>query len=227
MSGAEQFSRYAKSYQKYKIIQSRVASHLVSNTPFKGRKILDLGAGSGEVYKNIDWEFDLFVAVDRSAQMMELHPRNRVEKILCDFDSEECWRELRKYGFDQIFSSSAMQWSSDLDALFEKTASFGVPCSFAIFTSGTFKTVHEIAGLDSPIYSVDEILYFVKKYFLVNYEIKRYRLFFSRKREIFSYIKKSGVNVGRRRLGYTETKRMMENYPLSYLEFEVLFLWTK
>jgi malonyl-CoA O-methyltransferase len=43
----------------------------------------------------------------------------------------------------------------------------------------------------------------------------------------FRYIKKSGVSSGKRELGYKETKELIRNYPLNYLEFEVLFVWGK
>jgi malonyl-CoA O-methyltransferase len=38
------------------------------------------------------------------------------------------------------------------------------------------------------------------------------------------YIKKSGVSGGVKQLGYTEMKTLMLEYPLSYLEFEVIFV---
>jgi malonyl-CoA O-methyltransferase len=41
---------------------------------------------------------------------------------------------------------------------------------------------------------------------------------------MFRYIKQSGVSGGERKLSYTQTKQLMENYPLKYLEFEVLFI---
>lgn len=41
---------------------------------------------------------------------------------------------------------------------------------------------------------------------------------------MFKYIKKSGVSGGEKQLSYKETKQLMHTYPLSYLEFEVLFV---
>jgi len=41
---------------------------------------------------------------------------------------------------------------------------------------------------------------------------------------MFRYIKKSGVSGGEKQLNYQQMKRLMENYPLNYLEFEVLFV---
>jgi malonyl-CoA O-methyltransferase len=44
---------------------------------------------------------------------------------------------------------------------------------------------------------------------------------------MFRYIQKSGVGGGERKLGYKKMKRLMEEYPLDYLEFEVLFVQAK
>jgi aminopeptidase N len=56
------------------------------------------------------------------------------------------------------------------------------------------------------------------------FELKEYRLYFETVREMFNYIKKSGVSGGDQQLTYTQTKQLMKQYPLDYLEFEVLFV---
>jgi len=38
------------------------------------------------------------------------------------------------------------------------------------------------------------------------------------------YIKKSGVSGGRNLLTYKQTKKLMDEYPLNYLEFEVVYI---
>lgn len=222
----KEFSRFAKEYQNYKIIQKRVAAHLVSKIDKKPKNILDLGAGSGEIYRNISWEIDNFIACDISKKMLSLHPGN-VEKMVCDFDKNECFKSLKDKKFDFIFSSSALQWSKNLDLTLKNIASLNKPCAFSIFTDKTFETIHKLASIKSPIYSLEEILYLTNRYFLINYEVKRYRLFFEDRYSMFRYIKKSGVSSGKKRLSYKEAKELIENYPHSYLEFEVVFIWTK
>ena len=226
MSIKKEFSRFANSYENYKIIQKRVASYLVSKIDKKPKNILDLGAGSGEVYKNIDWEIENFIACDASKEMLSLHPGG-VEKIVCDFNQKSCFEILKKKKFDFIFSSSALQWSKDLNFTLNNITSFNKPCAFSIFTDKTFETIHKIASIKSPIYSLKKILYLINRYFLINFEIKRYRLFFQDRYSMFRYIKKSGVSSGRKILSYKQTKELIRSYPYSYLEFEVVFIWTK
>jgi len=97
---------------------------------------------------------------------------------------------------------------------------------FSIFTSNTFKTLHQTANIDSPIYSTKTLKNIITKYYAANFEIKTYTLYFDDTREMFKYIKKSGVSGGEKQLGYTQTKELMTKYPLDYLEFEVLFVST-
>jgi len=227
MNPIKEFSRFANSYQKYKIIQTKVAKHLVSKVSNKPKYILDLGAGEGEIYKNIDWDIKNFIAVDKSKKMLELHPEENVKKIVCDFSQKECFEKLKKEKFDFIFASSSLQWSKDLDFTFREIAKLKKNFAFAIFTDKTFETIHKLSNISSPIYSLDEILYFSSKYFMINYEVKRYKLFFENKMDMFRYIKRSGVSSGKRVLSYKETKSLISNYPSKFLEFEVVFLWQK
>lgn len=41
---------------------------------------------------------------------------------------------------------------------------------------------------------------------------------------MFDYIKKSGVSGGEKRLTISQTKKLIKEYHLDYLEFEVLFV---
>ncbi len=64
----------------------------------------------------------------------------------------------------------------------------------------------------------------IEKYYHAEFELKEYRLYFETVREMFNYIKKSGVSGGEKQLTYKQTKQLMKTYPLDYLEFEVLFV---
>ncbi len=224
MKHIKEFDRFASSYQQQKIIQKRVARYLVEKSPYQGRYILDLGAGSGEVYRAIDWDFERFYALDLSAQMLRYHPTQKVEKIFCDFDRKECWQQLRAKRIDQVFASSSLQWSRDLEAIFFELRSFQ-NFNAALFTSKTFRSLHENLGIRSPIRSAKEVLEIAQKYFMVNYEIREYKLFFPDIRSALAYIKRSGVSSGEARVSVGALREFMRRYEKNYLEFEVIFLW--
>ncbi|MGD9719444.1 MAG: methyltransferase domain-containing protein [Sulfurimonadaceae bacterium] len=228
MKISTEFSKYAVQYGTYNIIQNQVAAKLLQKVTSEPRRILDLGCGEGALCKKITWEYERFVGVDFAANMLSLHPKaENIELLYGDFNDDTLFEKLGMYDFDMILSSSAMQWSDDLDALFAKLHAMQTPFALSLFTANTFKTLHATAGIEPLLRSSDQVAALCEKYFKVDAEIVDYRLSFESVRQMFRYIKKSGVSGSRKVLGFKETKRLMEEYPLDYLEFEVLFLTSR
>jgi len=228
MSNAcHEFSRYAAEYGSRNIIQRLVAQKLIATTSDQPKRILDLGCGNGTLYSLIDWEVERFVGVDFSASMLEHHPTSpNVELILGDFNDPLLFEKLRGEPFDRVYSTSALQWAGDLEDVLKSLALLNAPMSLAIFSAGTFKTLHECAGVTPLLRSSDEVISIAEKYLDAQFEVLHTTLEFDSVREMFRYIKRSGVSGGRRVLDFTQTKRLMETYPLNYLEFEVVFITT-
>ncbi|WP_428739248.1 methyltransferase domain-containing protein [Sulfurimonas sp.] len=223
----EQFSKYANHYGVYNVIQEKVAHKLLSHVKGKPKNILDLGCGRGAVVEKIDWKYERFTGVDFAKGMLDLHPKsNIIECIEGDFNDPMLYSKLGSKHFDYIVSSSALQWAKDLDAVFDNIAALNTPVSLAIFTSGTFETLHKTALLEPILHSKDEVYELQKKYFDQNFEVVSYKLEFEDTREMFQYIKKSGVSGSRNALSYKQTKALMDEYPLNYLEFEVVFIYS-
>lgn len=226
-SACHEFSRYAAEYGSRNVIQRHVAEKLIASTPNQPKRIVDLGCGSGTLYSLIDWDIEHFIGVDFSASMLEHHPKaSNVELILGDFNDPALFEKLRGERFDCIYSASALQWAEDLDRVIKSLASLNTPMSLAIFTAGTFKTLHECAGVTPLLRSSDEVIAIAEKYLDARFEVLHTTLEFDSVREMFRYIKRSGVSGGRRVLDFAQTKRLMETYPLNYLEFEVVFITT-
>lgn len=221
----QEFSRYASQYGMHNVIQVKVAEKLIADTSDAPKRILDLGCGSGTLYSLIDWKMERFVGVDFSQEMLNHHPKSsQIELLLGDFNAPALFEKLRNETFDRLYSASALQWADDLDTVFQSISELNAPVSLAIFTSDTFKTLYETAGLAPILKSSDEVIEIANRHFTAEYEIVQYVLEFDSVREMFRYIKRSGVSGGRRVLDYGATKRLIESYPLDYLEFEVLFI---
>jgi malonyl-CoA O-methyltransferase len=221
----QEFSRYASQYGAHNVIQTKVAQKLIADTRDAPRKILDLGCGNGTLFSYIDWEIESFRGVDFSATMLAHHPVTpKTELILGDFNNPALFTQLASLSYDRIYSASALQWADDLDDILKSIHTFNSPVSLAIFTAGTFKTLYETAGLSPILKSSDEVIEIANRHFDAQFEIVRYVLEFDTVREMFRYIKRSGVSGGRRVLDFSQTKRLMESYPLKYLEFEVVFI---
>jgi len=169
--------------------------------------------------------FDHFIALDSSEKMLEIHPSGpKIEKICADFNKPETFETFSLEEPSLVISSSALQWSSDLDFTLSEISKKSDHAYFTLFTSNTFKTLHQTAGITSPIYSQSLLKSTIERYYDAAFELKEYRLYFENVRTMFNYIKKSGVSGGEKQLSYKQTKYLMKNYPLDYLEFEVLFV---
>ncbi len=225
---AREFSRHAHHYDRVNVIQKKVIAQMIarmrSDAP---QKILDLGCGNGGVYRAVDWPLRRFVGVDFAEGMLRRHPKGEgVALIHADLNDPVLFERLRTESFDRIVSASALQWMTDLDAVLARIVSMDTPVTLAIFTSGTFRTLHRTAGIDPILRSAEEVEALLKKHFDAPAEKLRYTLAFDSVREMFRYMKRSGVSGGRNLLSYKETKRLMETYPLRYLEYEIVLLHT-
>ncbi|MDG1728330.1 MAG: methyltransferase domain-containing protein [Algibacter sp.] len=225
MSVKTQFSINAIHYNEYNLIQNNVIKHLLDKTDSKPISILDLGCGTGRLCNSISWTVKNFYAVDFSEDMLLIHPKPKgVKCIKGDFNDIKLFRKLSQFKVDRIFSTSSLQWATDLDASFRYIKNLNAPISFAIFTSNTFKTVFDTANIPPLLRKSEEVTSLASKYFDAKYETIKYTLSFNNPYEMFRYIKKSGVSGARNILDYKRMKNLINNYPIDYLEFEVLFI---
>ena len=227
MSVSLEFSKCASQYASYNIIQKRVAQKILSYVKdIQPKKILDLGCGDGVIFRGIDWEIESFVGVDFALGMLDIHPKSQnVKAIYGDFNDANFFKDLKEVEFDFIISASSLQWADDLDMVFKHLKFFNKPMALAIFTSSTFKTINKTASLNSILPSKEDIYLLQKKYFDADFQTMQYKLEFKSNLEMFRYIKKSGVSGSRNMLGYKDIKKLIESYPLKYLEFEVAFIF--
>ncbi len=222
----KEFSKNAKNYDKHNIIQKKVAKELVSMFKKKYKTILDLGCGSGEVCRLIEWDFERFVAVDSSKKMCSLHPKSDNTIVLnIDYENPLLYKKiLKNTKFDIVCSSSSLQWCRDLDKTVEMFSEIAEDCIVSVFCDGTFETIYQTCGLNTFLPSYAKVVDIFSKYYDITYKREFYELYFKDNISKFRYIKKSGVSGGKRKLDYKQTKNLIKNYPLEYLEFEILYI---
>jgi malonyl-CoA O-methyltransferase len=167
-----------------------------------------------------------FIAIDRSETMLKTHPTaSFIDCIVSDFNEENWLNQVSGIKFDRIISSSSLQWSNNMDDVFFDIKKTGSPISLSIFTSGTFKTLHETANIPPLLKSKEEISGLIKKHFKSSEtELVTYKLYFENTSDIFKYIKRSGVSGSRNLLSYQQMKNLILNYPFNWLEFEIVFV---
>ena len=224
MTPASQFHRHAGSYDRYNIVQTRVARYLASRVAGEFGRIADIGCGSGGFFRAWGRPFSAYLAIDIAPGMLARHPDGPgVEKIRGDFDDGALYGRIEAWRPDLVVSSSALQWSKDLDAALGRIADLGRPVALALFCDGTFASLRQAAQTPSPIRGREETISLLAKHFDAHIGELRYRLYFQDKLALFRYIKRSGVSGGRRMLDYGAARRLVREYPHSFLEFEIVY----
>ena len=208
------FDKFANSYGKYNIIQKKIIKKYL---PLLDLRVVDLGCGSEGLCKYRD--FDFYLGIDASENMLKLNPCNTLR---LDFNKKECFETIKKYNFNQIVSFSALQWARNLEFVFKEIKNLNKNFLLTLFTSKTFASLHKELNITSPIYSKEEILKYSK---ILNpkVEILEYELFFDNPKEMFNYIKFSGVK-GEVKANIKKLKKFIKEFPVNKLEFEIVVL---
>lgn len=174
----KEFSKNAHSYDDYTALQQEIARYLLSHITTKPQSVLDLGCGSGAIFKNLPWKVAHFTGVDSASGMCDLHPTCKEVKILCeDFESPTLLQKLTP-PYDLLISSSALQWAHDIEALLARMSFTCNEGAFAIFTDKTFEMIYTMSGLSSFLPNAQALTSHFETYFTCKHEIKTYRLFF-------------------------------------------------
>ncbi|RLA75639.1 MAG: methyltransferase [Epsilonproteobacteria bacterium] len=220
------FDKKANIYENFNIIQKIVSKAVVRDIKNEPKKILELGCGSGQIYKQIHWEIKQYKAVDFSQIMCDQHPKDKnLQVVLANFDDTNFLKILKNERYDYVVSSSALQWSNNIDNLLKILQKISPNIAIAMFTSNTFKNIFDITKKISPILDKNSIKKRFDKYFLCEYETHNYKLKFENKKDIFRFIKNSGVSAGVK-LNFIEAKNLWQNYDKDYLQFEVIYINT-
>ena len=208
------FEKFAHTYGEYNVIQKKIIKKYVHTLE---NRVVDLGCGSEGLCKYR--RFDFYLGIDASPSMLKQNP---CKSVLMDFNKKETFEFIKTLEFDQIVSFSALQWAKDLNFVFNEIKKLDKKYFLAIFTSNTFKTLHNFLEIDSPIYSKESIL---KSAEILNpkVEVLNYSLEFKSAKEMLEYIKFSGVK-GEVKADRGKIKKFLKEFPFNTLEFEIVVL---
>ena len=167
------FNRAANVYDKNAVMQHQIAEDLIDRLRFikiKPKKILDLGSGTGyttnkliDLYPDADiYETDIAIEMLKKSKsnnttIKSFFKRNNITYINADMDL----MPFDKQSFDLVISSSSIQWSSNINSLFENIFSLLKPEGLLIFSTFLKNTLSELQSftdskLTNEFFSIQE-----------------------------------------------------------------------
>ncbi len=223
---ADEFSKYAESYNKNAILQKNVAIKLaekIKKNISDNHNILDVGAGTGfvaELLSGVD-----IIQSDISFEMCNINKKFG-KSVVADFDFLPFYNNY----FDFIISSLALQWSLDLRKTFAgiyKILKFNGHFAFAIFGEKTLQELrfcsNEIGVVtNNNFYSSNQIKEFLEEnnFKIISEEkqhnIENYKTLLSMLNSMKSI--GAGVNLdeNKKNLSKSQIKKIEEIYLKNY-----------
>jgi len=206
MMPTNQFDRYAYSYSQNREIQDKIAAKLLSKVRIEEyEKIIDIGCGDGALFEKMQKKSGLFVAVDASPKMCDLHRRfESCTVVNNNFDDDEFASLMKeRFGkFDLLLSSSAVQWSKDLDALLRNLSFLSDEFAVSIFTRGTFSSIREFLGVESFLPTLKDVERAFEGFGVREFFVERFEKEFDSPKDALRYIKTTGVSGGGNKISY-------------------------
>lgn len=215
-------------YAQMNSIQQKMAQDLLTfSPPRNNHDFLDLGCGNGTVFKYLHSKkrsFRAFFAVDFSPKLLALHPDvKNVRKIILDFDNQRVLQKIVRQ--KTVYANASLQWSVELKKLLfclnKNAASFHV----ALFTSGTFKNLHQNLALSSPLPSKFTLQKMARALHL-KCSAKKYHLHFKTCKEALVFIQKSGISAHKKSACIKNIRAFIRQKGTFVLTFEAVFCST-
>lgn len=218
MTHVDKFSKAASSYEDNAFLQENIIKELLTLSDYSNiSSILDLGCGTGLVYKNLNKKVN-FIALDASSEMCSLHP-NVNEIINESFDNFNSYKDKN---FELIIAASSLHWSENISSLLKNLLSLNKKYLFAIFLDDSFHEIREVTGKPPQLPPESVILENIDS---LNYYIKEYPLTFENKKDLFDYLKNTGVG-GKTNLTYKETIHLLRNFKGLTITAKVMFIYS-
>lgn len=222
-SSPHSFSKAAPSYDTHAYLQQKIANELIARLktryPEQPRgRILDLGCGTGALWRALQESPEEFTGIDASHEMLRLHPRSATIKTVHTHFNDPA---LYERPHDLIISSSALQWSENLPLSLDLIASSTAQVALALFANQTLKELHALLGTQSPLPASSLIKTLLLGRFYGEITHQTHTLGFDSSKALLEYLQGSGIS-GHHGASFSQRKKLLSSPPKT-LSFEVIF----
>lgn len=221
---ALRFAQAGQSYTEHAVVQKHIAQHLYrlmkEYCPNTFEHVFEIGCGSGNLsyllLKHLQIQHlvlnDLYFEVQ--AHFQGNHP---LTWSIGDIEELEFPKSL-----DLITSSSALQWVSDLDAVFQKAYEALNPQSFLCFSTfgaQNFKEIKALTGQGLAYFSCEQLQLKLQQqgFEVIHISEQIQPLFFAHPKQVLQHLKATGVTATASNFRWT--KQTLMDFYMDYRQF--------
>lgn len=231
---AQHFSKAAERYHNHAHVQKQAADILIKSLDTDYGVALDLGCGPFVNSFELKKRCNTVISMDLSPAMLQ---QQVTASVCADMDN----LPFKNNSFDLVFSNFAMQWSSNLPALFQSLYAVLKPggrAHFSLVADGTLsEMINAFAAVDSKRHinqfvSQNEIEAALKQtaFKRISTSFCHHKVFYETAKEALNSIKEIGanhkVNSGEKStglMGKEKYKTLLANYKKEQSQFPVSY----
>lgn len=222
---AQRFAQAGQSYTEHAIVQKQICQHLMQlmldHLPTRHQaRVFEIGCGSGNLshllLQNLQMDRlilnDLYAEVARHFQQLQ-----QIEWRIGDIEQLEFPTQL-----NVVTSSSALQWMTDLQAIFSKVAHAlvqeGFFC-FSIFGQQNLKEIKTLTGQGLEYHSMPELerALIQSGFEVLHLSEQLTTLHFSHPKQVLQHLKATGVTATN--ISHRWTKKTLQQFYQDYQQF--------
>ncbi|WP_244403775.1 methyltransferase domain-containing protein [Flexistipes sinusarabici] len=199
------FDKVAEYYNNNAHAQKIAAKRLIEILKGMGesnlQSILELGAGNGilsNLIKN-NFDYENIISTDLAYNFLKFN--GEPLKVQCNISK----LPFKNQSFDNVISSSTLQWIDDLDKLLKEIKHVGKKSfkgAFSIFLKGTFYEMDKVSKLTGfgNILAMKESRYYLENFYKHGFNVdfcheEKHTIFFDSVREFLNSHKRTGATV--------------------------------
>ena len=205
------FSRFAETYDKEAILQKEAAEILIDFAGFLEGRGLDLGCGTGFLYRLSKWKN--LIGIDIAEDMVKFYKNFNKNCLVADIEN----LPFKENSFDFVVSNFALHWT-DIKKSFEETFRVLKKEGYFVFNipfKGSMEVIEEIVGKETfDFLCVPEILRTLKDtgFSIEDFFAEDLYKEFPDGYSLLSHLHKTGVSINPKEKTLAEKRKIVKKF---------------